>query len=57
MDFVSATFEGREVFIPSGYKDNLINRYGDINRLPPEEKRVGHKPYILSLESEETECL
>lgn len=57
VDFVSATFEGREVFIPSGYKVNLINRYGDINRLPPEEKRVGHKPYILSLESEETECL
>lgn len=49
VDFLEATFEGRIVFIPSGYAINLLNRYGDIGRLPPEDKRIGHKPYILNL--------
>lgn len=44
-----ASFEGRKVNIPSGYRINLKNRYGDIKRLPPSSKRVGHKPYILDL--------
>jgi len=49
VDFEKAQFEQRTVYIPSGYKINLQNRYGDINRLPPEESRVGHRPYILDL--------
>ena len=49
VDFKKARFEGREVFIPSGYVINLLNRYGDINRMPPPDKRVGHRPYILKL--------
>lgn len=52
VDFVEAQFENRKVYIPSGYRINLLNRYGDINRLPPVEKRVGHKPYILDLGEE-----
>ena len=49
VELQKATFEGREVNIPSGYKINLKNRYGDIDRLPPESCRVGHKPYIMDL--------
>lgn len=52
VDFIEAEFEGRSVFIPSGYEINLINRYGDIGRLPPIDKRVGHKPYIMNLGEE-----
>ena len=51
-DFQEAQFENRTVYIPSGYQINLRNRYGDINRLPPVEKRVGHKPFILDLGDE-----
>lgn len=50
--FEETQFENRIVYIPSGYQINLRNRYGDINRLPPVEKRVGHKPYILHLGGE-----
>ena len=45
---ISVSFEGMEMKIPQGYLLNLTNRYGDINQLPPEEERVGHKPYCLS---------
>ena len=51
-DFKEVQFEGRPVYIPSGYQINLRNRYGDINRLPPVDKRVGHKPYVLDLGGE-----
>ncbi len=46
---VKISFEGTEMFIPKGYMVNLQNRYGDISVLPPEDKRIGHKPYILDL--------
>lgn len=49
VEFEDAVFEGRKIYIPSGYRLNLKNRYGDIRRLPREDKRVGHKPYILDL--------
>ncbi len=42
-------FEGFELKIPNGYEINLFNRYGDISKLPPEENRIGHKPYILEI--------
>lgn len=51
-----AVFEERIVYIPSGYRVNLRNRYGDINRLPPEAQRVGHKPYILDLGGEKQDA-
>ena len=47
--FHEVLFENRTMYIPSGYKINLLNRYGNINRLPPEDNRVGHRPYILDL--------
>lgn len=53
VEFRKAEFEGRSVYIPSGYEVNLVNRYGSIDRLPPENKRVGHKPFILDLGEEE----
>ena len=46
---INVKFNGRDAFIPCGYKVNLINRYGDYRTLPPESNRVGHKPYILNL--------
>lgn len=52
VDFEKTEFEGRTVYIPSGYRINLLNRYGDIGRMPPADKRVGHKPYILNLGEE-----
>lgn len=52
VDFLEAKFEGRSIYIPSGYEVNLKNRYGDIERLPPIAKRVGHKPYIMNLGEE-----
>lgn len=53
VEFRKAEFEGRSVYIPSGYEINLANRYGSIDRLPPENKRVGHKPFILDLGEED----
>ena len=47
------SFEGRKMLIPQGYKINLQNRYDDITQDPPEEKRIGHRPYILKLNLEE----
>ena len=49
---VDIRFEGIDMKIPKGYMCNLINRYEDISKLPPEEERVGHKPYILDLGDE-----
>lgn len=50
---IEVDFEGRKMLIPRGYKINLQNRYGDITKDPPKEKRVGHRPYILKLNLEE----
>lgn len=44
---IEVDFEGLTMKMPAGYKENLRNRYGDISGLPPEDKRVGHKPYLL----------
>lgn len=48
--FISSEFEEIDVLLPKGYELNLKNRYGDINLLPPENERVGHRPYILELD-------
>lgn len=52
MNLVQTQFENRTAYIPSGYQINLLNRYGDINRQPPEDKRVGHRPFLLDLGDE-----
>ena len=36
--------------MPHDYTEHLTRRYGDISTLPPAEERVGHIPYILTLE-------
>ena len=40
-------FENLQVKIPGDYKSHLKKRYGDYTVLPPENKRCGHRPYIL----------
>lgn len=40
-------FEGIPVKLPGNYQAHLRKRYGDYTQLPPEDKRVGHVPYIL----------
>ena len=49
---IEIAFENRKMWIPSGYRVNLENRYGDIRQDPPVEKRVGHRPYLLKLDQE-----
>ena len=43
----SGKFDGLNVKLPGDYKTHLRMRYGDYSDLPPEDKRVGHIPYIL----------
>ncbi len=40
-------FEGMEVNLPGNWDRHLSARYGDYMELPPEEDRLGHKPYLL----------
>ena len=46
---VEVLFEMRKEKIPKGYEVNLRNRYGDYSILPPEDQRIGHRPYILEI--------
>ena len=41
-------FEDIEVYFPNKPEKMLSETYGDYMALPPEDKRYGHKPYILS---------
>lgn len=40
-------FGDRSIKIPFCAKQHLASRYGDYMTMPPEEKRIGHKPYKL----------
>lgn len=42
-------FEGKEYYIPNRYDIYLRTHYGNYVELPPEEKRIGHKPYLVDL--------
>lgn len=42
-------FEGISVCCPSNPREYMRHQYGDFMKLPPEEKRVGHRPYKLEL--------
>ena len=43
-------FEDTEIQIPIGYDKYLKQCYGDYMKIPPVEKRVTHKPYILDFD-------
>lgn len=45
--FEKGEFEGTEILLPGGWNEHLTSRYGDYMTLPPEEERLGHKPYLL----------
>ncbi len=38
---------GHAILLPGGWHEHLTSRYGDYMQLPPEEKRLGHLPYLL----------
>lgn len=40
-------FEGHAIKLPGEWDRHLKSRYGDYMTFPPEEERIGHKPYIL----------
>lgn len=40
-------FNGISVNLPGGWEQHLTLRYGCYKELPPEEERLGHKPYLL----------
>ena len=42
-------FEGIEVSCPGNPREYMKHQFGDFMKLPPEEKRVGHRPYKLEL--------
>lgn len=44
---LECAFENDSIKIPTSYHQHLTSRYGDYMTMPPEEKRIGHKPYKL----------
>ena len=42
-------FNGIKFKAPGDYENHLRMRYGNIDELPPMDKRIGHKPFIFSL--------
>ena len=42
-------FNGQHIYLPGGWDQHLTSRYGDYMQLPPEEARLGHRPYILDI--------
>jgi len=42
-------FEKIKVFVPSEYRKHLLLRYGDYESELPQDKRIGHVPYIIEL--------
>lgn len=48
-------FHGRSVKLPCCWDQHLTSRYGDYMQWPPEEKRIGHRPYKLDFGDGATE--
>lgn len=46
----SHNFDGISAYIPYNYDTYLRTHYKDYMKLPPEEKRFGHKPYYVELD-------
>ncbi|EIW6614549.1 LicD family protein [Clostridium perfringens] len=44
---IQLEFEKNKYFAPNDYNQYLTDVYGDYLKLPPENKRIGHSPYIL----------
>ena len=44
---VPVMFEGEEFFAPHDMEEHLRRRYGNIDELPPAEKRIGHFIHVL----------
>lgn len=44
---VTVEFEGEQYFAPNDAEMHLRRRYGNIDELPPADKRLGHQVYIL----------
>ncbi len=47
LPLVPGEFEGISILLPGDWDQHLSSRYGDYMKLPPEEERLGHKPYLL----------
>ena len=45
--FQEGEFNGIPILLPGGWDQHLSLRYGDYMQFPPEEERLGHKPYLL----------
>lgn len=43
----TGTFENITVKLPGKWDEHLKSRYGNYMEFPPEEERIGHKPYLL----------
>lgn len=51
LPFEDGELNGIPVNLPGGWERHLISRYGNYTELPPEEERLGHKPYLLNFGS------
>lgn len=47
LPFENGELNGVSIKLPGGWDQHLISRYGNYMELPPEEERLGHKPYLL----------
>jgi len=47
LPFEDGEFEGSSVKLPRNWDRHLTSRYGNYMEFPPEEERIGHKPYLL----------
>ena len=47
-----AEFNGLKTWIPKNAHRLMTDRYGDYMKMPPEEKRINHPPYILDFGDE-----
>ena len=45
--FEKVLFNNVEVNLPKDWDGHLTRRYGNYMEFPPEEERIGHKPYVL----------
>lgn len=45
--FEEGEFSGHSILLPGGWNQHLSFRYGNYMEFPPEEERIGHKPYLL----------
>ena len=43
----NGVFEGFPILLPGGWDQHLTSRYGNYMEFPPEEKRIGHRPFLL----------